>query len=67
MQSDDFEVARAPNLKANTMANRTLRYAANGQLMALATNPQHELAHNNSLAIYGSDAVYSMIPKNACS
>lgn len=49
------------------MANRTLRYAANGQLMALATNPQHDLAHNHSLAVYGADAVYSMIPKNACS
>lgn len=49
------------------MPSRTLRYAAIGQPMALARNPQHELAHNHSMAIYNADAIYSMIPKNACS
>lgn len=33
----------------------------------LNNNPKHKLAHNHALSIYESEAIYSFIPKNACS
>lgn len=45
---------------------RALRYASGGAL-TLASNGQHRLAHDHSLMVYNAHAVYSMIPKNACS
>ncbi len=33
----------------------------------LASNPRHKLANNHALNIYLADAIYSFIPKNACS
>lgn len=49
------------------MPNRVLRYAASALSLPLARNPQHGLAHDHAVSIFGGDAVYSMIPKNACS
>ncbi len=49
------------------MSLRTLRYAGSPGATALAANAQHELAHSHAMSIYGANAVYSMIPKNACS
>jgi Sulfotransferase family len=35
--------------------------------ISLNRNPAHNFAINHSMMIYGSDALYSFIPKNACS
>lgn len=45
---------------------RILRYACESNVL-LAQNPLHAHAANYALSIYPSDAVYSFIPKNACS
>jgi hypothetical protein len=45
---------------------RILRYAA-ATNANLSQNPLHAHAANYALSIYDSDAVYSFIPKNACS
>jgi hypothetical protein len=45
---------------------RLLRYTRNN-LESLANNAAHQFASRYALAIYNSDAVYSFIPKNACS
>jgi Sulfotransferase family len=49
------------------MRRRLLRYgtADNGPL--LRSNDAHNFAHRFANHIYGPDAVYSLIPKNACS
>lgn len=46
--------------------NRFLKYS-NKNYSPLNQNPQHKFAQNHALCIYNSDAVYSFIPKNACS
>ena len=45
---------------------RLLRYTY-GNLQALAQNAAHQFASQHALSIYAADAVYSFIPKNACS
>ena len=45
---------------------RLLRYTY-GNLQALAQNAAHQFAFQHALSIYAVDAVYSFIPKNACS
>lgn len=45
---------------------RMLRYTR-GNLQALAQNAAHQFASRYALSIYAVDAVYSFIPKNACS
>lgn len=45
---------------------RLLRYS-HGNLQALAQNAAHQFASQHALSIYTVDAVYSFIPKNACS
>jgi hypothetical protein len=46
--------------------NRTLRYARTLNV-PLSDNMHHSFAAGQALAIYGNNAVYSFIPKNACS
>lgn len=46
--------------------NRTFRYSASNN-NALAQNPKHKFASQHALNIYQADAIYSFIPKNACS
>lgn len=43
-----------------------LRYGTAVYASILRANPKHDLAHRNALLIYDSNAVYSLIPKNAC-
>jgi hypothetical protein len=45
---------------------RLLRYTR-GNLQALVQNAAHQFASQHALSIYAADAVYSFIPKNACS
>jgi hypothetical protein len=45
---------------------RLLRYTQNS-LQALSNNNAHRVASRYALSIYTADAVYSFIPKNACS
>ena len=45
---------------------RFFRYSA-ANYNGLAQNPRHKFAHNHALNIYNADAIYSFIPKNACS
>jgi len=45
---------------------RLLRYAGKSYAR-LASNKRHGFAQNHALNIYPSDAIYSFIPKNACS
>lgn len=49
------------------MQKRLLRFgrASTGNLMR--DNPRHNVAHVHAMHIYGANAVYSLIPKNACS
>jgi len=45
---------------------RLLRHTR-GNIQSLARNAPHQFASEHALAIYGADAIYSFIPKNACS
>lgn len=45
---------------------RRLRYAKSSYV-ALARNPQHQLAAQHALRVFHSRSIYSFIPKNACS
>lgn len=45
---------------------RLLRYTRHN-LQTLANNPAHQFASQHALSIYAADAIYSFIPKNACS
>lgn len=45
---------------------RFLKYATDS-FGPLAQNHSHQLAQSHALCIYESDAIYSFIPKNACS
>jgi Sulfotransferase family len=45
---------------------RLLRHAR-GTIQVLAQNAAHQFAAQHALAIYAADAIYSFIPKNACS
>jgi len=45
---------------------RLLRHAR-GDIAPLARNKAHRFAADHALAVYGSGAVYSFVPKNACS
>ncbi|MEM8820727.1 MAG: sulfotransferase family 2 domain-containing protein, partial [Pseudomonadota bacterium] len=45
--------------------SRLLRYAASGR-EALADNARHSFAADHALIVYRTGAIYSMIPKNAC-
>lgn len=45
---------------------RFFRYS-NKSYNNINQNPQHKFAQNHALCIYNGDAVYSFIPKNACS
>ena len=45
---------------------RTLNHS-DGTTMRLAKNTAHSFAMNSAIALYNLDAVYSYIPKNACS
>jgi hypothetical protein len=45
---------------------RLFRYTRNN-LQTLANNATHQFASHYALSIYASDAIYSFIPKNACS
>ncbi len=45
---------------------RLLRYAGHSR-KALAQNTRHGWAASHALCLYGAEAVYSFIPKNACS
>ena len=45
---------------------RVFRYAG-ASIAALGQNLAHTAAANNALSLYSSDAIYSFIPKNACS
>jgi hypothetical protein len=45
---------------------RMLRHTR-GNLQTLAQNAAHEFAARYALSIYAADAIYSFIPKNACS
>jgi hypothetical protein len=49
------------------MPKRFLKYAADTHEPLLAKNPRHMYAHRHAIHIYDSNAIYSMIPKNACS
>lgn len=46
--------------------NRQLRYSAK-HYQALQQNPQQNLAQSHALCLYRENAIYSFIPKNACS
>jgi hypothetical protein len=46
--------------------SRLLRYTR-GNLQVLAQNAAHQFASQHALSFYAADAVYSFIPKNACS
>ena len=48
-----------------TKTSRLLRHAATNR--PLAQNPAHKLAQSHALEIYPADAIYTFIPKNACS
>ncbi len=50
-----------------TLLNRRLLRYTRGNLQALAGNAAHQFASEHALSIYAADAVYSFIPKNACS
>jgi len=45
---------------------RLLRYSS-ATYDNLRANPRHQLAQRHALNIYAADAIYSFIPKNACS
>ena len=45
---------------------RLFRYTR-GNLQALVQNAAHQFAAQHALSIYAADAIYSFIPKNACS
>ncbi len=45
---------------------RFFRYSSNSY-MPLKNNPKHQLAQNHALNLYEKEAIYSFIPKNACS
>lgn len=47
--------------------SRALRYASVKPGVTLSANSEHELAHRHAVSLYAANAVYSMIPKNACS
>lgn len=47
-------------------SRRLLRHTRHN-LETLADNTAHQFAANHALSIYRSDAIYSFIPKNACS
>ena len=47
--------------------NRNLRYSANTYQSLLRQNGRHAFAMRHALRIYASNAIYSFIPKNACS
>ncbi|MGB3405183.1 MAG: sulfotransferase family 2 domain-containing protein [Microcoleaceae cyanobacterium] len=47
--------------------NRLLRYGAETYGNLLKKNSKHQLAMKHALRIYRSNAIYSFIPKNACS
>lgn len=57
------EQSRNPMTAPN---RRLLRYTRNN-LEPLALNAAHQFAADHALSIYGADAIYSFIPKNACS
>ena len=48
------------------MKRRVLKYASSVN-RNLAANPAHNFAKNHTFCIYASNAIYSFIPKNACS
>ena len=47
--------------------NRTLRFSSNSYQSLLRNNSQHQFAMKQALRIYRANAIYSFIPKNACS
>lgn len=49
-----------------TLAPRLFRYSAN-TFLPLGSNPEHQFAAAHALSIYQTAAIYSFIPKNACS
>ncbi len=49
------------------MTARTFRYSSVVNTSLLRANPQHNFAQGSAMSIYPSRAVYTMIPKNACS
>jgi sulfotransferase famil protein len=54
-------------MRAKPAANRRLLRYPRLSLESLADNAAHQFAAEHALAIYAADAVYSFIPKNACS
>ena len=48
------------------MPNRTLKNSSSSYAN-LNQNPSFKFANNHALMIYNSDALYTFIPKNACS
>jgi hypothetical protein len=46
---------------------RLLRYASSTHAIPLSGNASHEFAHDYAVSHFDSGAIYSMIPKNACS
>lgn len=55
-----------PEMKAEMKVARVLRYAAEKKV-PLNRNTAHQFAAQQALVHYGSDTVYSFIPKNGCS
>ena len=54
------------NESGETMARRALRYSGVSNASLLRSNPAHSFAQNYALSIFRSRAIYSFIPKNAC-
>ena len=48
-------------------SNRRLLRYARANLQSLSSNKAHQVASQYALSIYAAEAVYSFIPKNACS
>ncbi len=46
---------------------RALRYSTSTNLSLKRGNPQHAFAASNALCFYPQNAIYTFIPKNACS
>jgi Sulfotransferase family len=54
-------------LERRTVRPRQLRHAAGDITQPLAKNAAHGVAHSHAMMVFGGDAIYSIIPKNACS
>lgn len=51
----------------HTTRPRQLRHAAGDITQPLAKNAAHAVAHAHAMMVFNGNAVYSMVPKNACS